>query len=166
MQVGLAKWLGKGLVWACWDALLGSPVHCYVSSATWLPEGTSGRLCVWEQQVTGGGVSAQLCRLQPGQVGELPITSLSQEFSLGAGVLRKACSHQLHNFQETEPTSWLLAMAVLGHVRCQSHHHSHIESCAHSNGECGQEESPAGGGAGQAEVPFGDGLAGLGEMGW
>lgn len=57
---------------------------------------------------------------------------------------------------------WLLAMAAVGHVSCQSHHHSHIETGTHSNGECGQEEGLAGGGAGQAEVPLGDGLAGLG----
>lgn len=53
-------------------------------------------------------------------------------------------------------------MAILGHVSCQSHYHSHIETGAHSDGECGQEEGPAGGGAGQAEVSLGDGLAGLG----
>lgn len=58
-------------------------------------------------------------------------------------------------------------MAILGHVSGQSHHHSHIETGPHSDGECGQEECPAGGGAGQAEVPFGDGLAGLGrQKGW
>lgn len=56
---------------------------------------------------------------------------------------------------------WPLAMAILGHVSCQSHHHGHIETSPHGDGECGQEEGPAGGGAGQAEVPLGDGLAGL-----
>lgn len=53
-------------------------------------------------------------------------------------------------------------MAILGHVSCQSHYHSHIETSPHSDGECGQEEGPAGGGVGQAEVPLGNGLAGLG----
>lgn len=55
-------------------------------------------------------------------------------------------------------------MAILGHVSGQSHHHSHIETGPHSDGECSQEECPAGGGAGQAEVSFGDGLAGLGRQ--
>ena len=57
---------------------------------------------------------------------------------------------------------WPLAMTTVGHISCQSHHHGHIETGAHGNGECGQEEGPARGGAGQAEVPLGDGLAGLG----
>lgn len=55
-------------------------------------------------------------------------------------------------------------MAILGHISSQSYHHSHIETSPHSDGECGQEESPAGGSAGQAEVPFGDGLTGLGRQ--
>lgn len=63
--------------------------------------------------------------------------------------------------QDTRP-SWPLAMASLGHVSCQGHHHSHIDPGPHGDGECGQEEGPAGGGAGQAEVSLGDGLAGLG----
>jgi hypothetical protein len=53
-------------------------------------------------------------------------------------------------------------MAILGHVSCQSHHYSHIETGAHNDGECGQEEGPAGGGASQVKVSLGDGLAGLG----
>lgn len=98
------------------------------------------------------------CRLRPGR---RPQTSHLTTCVQGRGFPESLQPQAPLPSQDARPFR-PLAMAIVGHVGCQSHHHSHIETGPHGNGECGQEEGPAGGGAGQAEVPLGDGLAGLG----